>query len=150
MVVGDYCKRGVVAIDSSADISEAARLMREHHVGFLIVYKEHDVLRKPIGVLSDRDIVLQVTAKDVDPRSVTVEDAMTREPLVASESDDLHDVLQAMRLAGIRRVPVVDARGALCGIIALDDAIELIASLLSDISGSIRGGQRQEWRQRPV
>lgn len=148
MKVGEHCKRGVVAIAGSADIVEAARLMREQHVGFLVVYEQGDDIRRPVGVLSDRDIVLEVLAKDVAPHAVTVKDVMTRQPLLALESDELSDALQAMRMAGIRRVPVVDIRGALTGIIALDDAVALITNLLCDISGSIKSEQRQEWRAR--
>jgi CBS domain-containing protein len=148
MKVGEHCKRKVVSISSAADVTAAARLMREAHVGFLIVHEEGDSLRKPVGVLTDRDIVLQIIARDVEAKSVTVADVMTRQPLTASEGDDLPDLLQAMRLAGIRRVPVVDARGALTGIMALDDAIDLVTGLLCEISGSIRSEQRQEWRAR--
>jgi CBS domain-containing protein len=148
MKVGQHCKRCVVCISSVADIVDAARTMRDEHVGFLVVYEQGDVIRKPIGVLTDRDIVLEVLAKDIDPHAVTVKDAMTRQPLVASEGDELGEALQAMRMAGIRRVPVVDARGALTGIFALDDGIELITGLLCDISGSIKSEQRQEWHAR--
>ena len=148
MKVGQHCKHRAVCIHSAADIVEAARMMRDEHVGFLIVYERGDDIRKPIGVLTDRDIVLEVLAKDVEPHAVTVEDAMTHQPLVARESDELAEALQAMRMAGIRRVPVVDGRGALAGIFALDDGIDLITGLLCDISGSIKSEQRQEWRAR--
>jgi len=148
MKVGEYCKKAVVAIAAGADAAEAARLMRERHVGFLIVYREGDALHKPVGVLTDRDLVLGVMARDVDPRAVTVDDIMSRQPLVATEGDELSDMLQAMRLAGIRRVPVVDARGALTGIMALDDAIDVVTGLMCDIAGSIKSEQRQEWRAR--
>src|SRR6185503_14859968 len=133
---------------SNADAEAAARLMREEHVGFLIVYRDGDVLQKPIGVLTDRDLVLGVMARAVDPHAVTVDDVMSRQPLVANETDELSDMLQAMRLAGIRRVPVVDDRGALVGIMAIDDALDLIAGLMCDIAGSIKSEQRQEWRAR--
>lgn len=148
MKVAEHCKRSVVAIAGSTDIVEAAQLMREQHVGFLVVYEQGDDIRRPVGVISDRDLVLEVLAKDVAPHSVTVKDVMTRQPLVALEADELSDALQAMRMAGIRRVPVVDARGALTGIIALDDAVDLVTGLLCDISGSIKSEQRREWRTR--
>ena len=99
-------------------------------------------------MLTDRDLVLAVMARDVDAHTVTVEDVMTRQPLIANESDELSDLLQAMRMAGIRRVPVVDVRGALVGIMAIDDAIDVITGLMCDISGSIKHEQRQEWRAR--
>ena len=148
MNVGQYCKRGVAAISTSADVAEAARLMREKHVGFLAAFKDGDPLRKPVGVLTDRDIVLEVTARDVDPHAVRVDDVMTRQPLIANENDELSDLVQAMRQSGIRRVPVVDVRGALVGIVALDDVIDVISSLLGEVAGSIRSEQRQEWRSR--
>lgn len=150
MKVAECCKRAVVSIDSSASIADAAKLMRERHVGFLIVFEAEDALRRPIGVLTDRDIVLQVIARDIDPHALTAADVMTRQPLIASEADDLGDVLQAMRLATIRRVPVVDARGGLTGVLAIDDAVELITGLLCDVSVTIKNQQRQEWRSRPA
>ncbi|HKQ12697.1 MAG TPA: CBS domain-containing protein [Steroidobacteraceae bacterium] len=148
MKVGEYCKRAVVAIASNADAAEAAKMMRAEHVGFLIVYREGDELMRPVGVLTDRDLVLGVMARDVDPHAVTVNDVMTRQPLIANDSDELGDMLQAMRAAGIRRVPVVDVRGCLIGIMAIDDAIDVITGLMCDIAGSIKSEQRQEWRER--
>jgi CBS domain-containing protein len=148
MKVGEYCKRAVVAIASNADAADAAKLMRAEHVGFLIVYREGDALQKPVGVLTDRDLVLGVMAREVDPRAVTVDDVMTRQPLIASEADELSDMLQGMRLSGIRRVPVVDARGALIGVMAIDDAIDIVTGLMCDIAGSIKSEQRHEWRTR--
>jgi CBS domain-containing protein len=148
MNVADCCKRAVIAINAKADAAAAARLMREEHVGFLVVYRDGDELQKPIGVLTDRDLVLAVMARDVDPRAVTAEDVMTAQPLIANEADELSDMLQGMRLAGVRRVPVVDTRGALTGIMAIDDAIDLITGLMCDVAGSIKSEQRHEWRAR--
>jgi CBS domain-containing protein len=95
MKVGEYCKRAVIAIKSGSDAAAAAQLMREEHVGFLIVYRDGDELQKPIGVLTDRDLVLAVLARNVDPHAVTVGDVMTRQPLIANENDELNDMLQA-------------------------------------------------------
>ncbi|MFL6549973.1 MAG: CBS domain-containing protein [Povalibacter sp.] len=148
MRIDQYCKRAVVAIGGRSDIAEAAQLMRDRHVGFLVVFDESDHLRRPIGVLTDRDIVLEVTALDVDPHAVTVRDIMTRQPMIARESDDLGELMQGMRIAGIRRVPVVDSRGGLTGVIAVDDVIDVVSELMGDIAASIKTEQRQEWRAR--
>lgn len=148
MNVGDCCKRAVIAINSKADAAAAAQLMREEHVGFLVVYRDGDELQKPIGVLTDRDLVLAVMARDVDAHAVTTADVMTCPPLLANDNDELSDMLQGMRLAGVRRVPVVDTRGALTGIFAIDDAIDLLAGFVCDIAGSIKSEQRREWRAR--
>jgi CBS domain-containing protein len=146
--VGDFCKRGVVTVDPATDCVAIAKLMRDEHVGFLVVVQDGDPNRKPLGVITDRDLVLQVCAQDVDLHGITAADVMSRDPLVASEGDDLNDLMQGMRIAGFRRVPVVNASGALTGIIAIDDAIEVVAALLCDICGSIRNEQRQERRLR--
>src|SRR5690242_5082049 len=117
MKVREYCKKTVVSIGAGAEVAEAAQLMRNKHVGFLVVHDDADPLCKPIGVLTDRDLVLAVMARDVSPSAVIVKDIMTRDPLIAKEDDELVDLLQGMRLAGIRRVPVVDGRHALVGIV---------------------------------
>jgi CBS domain-containing protein len=148
MRVDQYCKRAVIAIPTDADVADAACMMRERHVGFLVVFRAGDPLRKPVGVITDRDIVLQVTARDVNPHAVTVEDVMTRQPMIAREVDDLSELMHLMRIAGIRRAPVVDGRGALAGVIAVDDVIDAISGLMGDIAGSIKSEQRQEWRMR--
>ena len=148
MKIGDYCKRAVVTIAADADAAEAAKLMREQHVGFLVVYRQGDALQRPVGVLTDRDLVIGVMARDVDPHALTVNDVMTRQPLVANDNDEFSDMLDAMRMAGVRRVPVVDVRGALFGIMAIDDAIDVITGLMCNLSGSIKSEQRQELRSR--
>lgn len=148
MKVGQYCKRPVVSISEKAEVLEAARLMRDRHIGFIVVIDEDDPLRKPSGVLTDRDLVLQVMAREVDPRDLVVKDVMTRQPMTASESDDVGDLMQGLRLAGIRRVPVVDTRGSLTGVIAVDDVVDLVAGLLGDIAGSVKNEQRREWSSR--
>jgi CBS domain-containing protein len=165
MRVGDYCRRGVVTINGDASITDAARTMRDHHVGFLVVLDQEktqqeltymDVgnadlvgnIDRPVGVLTDRDIVVQVDARDVGPKTVAVSDVMTRQPVLAHEDDDLHDLMQGMHAAGVRRVPVVDAAGALTGIIAVDDVFEIVAGLMQNVCGTIDSEQRMEHQKR--
>lgn len=123
MKVGPHCKRSVISIRATADVAEAARRMLDEQVRFLVAVDEDDGIRRPVGVLTDRDIVRRATAYTEDARPVMVEDVMTREPMVANEADDLSKLIPAMKRAGIRRVPVVNHRGALTGIIAVDDAV---------------------------
>jgi CBS domain-containing protein len=137
MKVGNFCKRDVVAISPDASLADAARMMRDRHVGFLVVTESRAGRRLPVGVLTDRDVVVQVVARDVDPRGLTVGDVMAREPVCAAESDDLSVVLQHLRNAGLRRVPVVDDKGALAGVFAIDDAINVVSGLLDDIASTV-------------
>ena len=148
MKVGDYCKHGVVTIPMDADIVQAASTMRSEHVGFLVVIEAGDVKRRPVGVLTDRDITVQVVAAAMDPRAVTVADVMSRKPILALETDDLNEAAQGMRIAGVRRMPVVTSSGALTGVLALDDILQVIAGMACDVYGTVRSERCQEQRLR--
>lgn len=143
--VGQICKRSVVTIRMSEDLSAAAKSMREKHIGYLIVGEpESDGTVKPVGVLTDRDIVIAVVAREVDPRTLTVGDVMTRKPTVVAEDVGIETALQDMRRIGVRRLPVVGMRGQLIGVLSLDDVLESVAEDLANIAGSIRNEQRIE------
>jgi CBS domain-containing protein len=130
MQVGEYCTRDVIVAERSAGIHEAARLMREHHVGDLVVVvDDSDGSRRPVGIVTDRDLVVEVMATDLVSASVTLADLPSRELAVAEADDDPMAVVQRMRSVGVRRMPVVDAEGTLAGIITQDDIIEVIGEL---------------------
>jgi CBS domain-containing protein len=140
MNAGSVCKRGVVTVAPTDDLIAAAHVMREKHVGYLIVSEASRV----VGVLTDRDIVVAVLAQEVDARALKVEDVMTRNPLLIEEDQSIEAVLRHMRDAGVRRVPVVDRSGTLTGVLSIDDVLERIAEQLINIAGSIRNEQRME------
>lgn len=149
MRVGEYCQREVVAIPRRTGISEAARLMRQHHVGSLVIVDEHDSGRRPIGIVTDRDLVIEVLAQEVPIEQLTLEDIM-RTPLeTAREDDSVLDTLQRMRRLGVRRLPVIDSYGGLSGILAVDDLLDLISTSLSDIVSLVANEIRTEEQQRP-
>lgn len=149
MLVGEYCHLEVVAIPRQTGISEAARLMRQHHVGSLVIVDENDGRRQPVGIVTDRDLVIEVLAQDVPIEQLTLEDIM-RSPLeTAWEDDSVLDTLQRMRRLGVRRLPVIDARGSLSGILAVDDLLDLISTSLSDIVSLVANEIRTEEQQRP-
>jgi len=131
MKAGELCNRDVITATRDLTILEAARLMREHHVGCLIVVEEVDGHHRPSGILTDRDIVIEVLAKDVSPVDVTVGDTMSYALLKVTEDENIFDVAQRMRSRGVRRVPVITNNGELAGIIALDDLLELLSQELS-------------------
>lgn len=146
MNVGTLCRRNVVTMRPFDEVTAAARLMRERHVGYLIVVEPAvaDGAWHPIGVLTDRDIVVSVLAPGADPRQLEVKDVMTREPVLAREEDSVASALQQMRRIGVRRLPVVDARSQLVGVLALDDVLDAMAGQLQDVAGSIRSEQAIE------
>lgn len=143
MNAGSVCKQGVVTVAPTDDLIAAAHVMREKHVGYLVV-SEAALGGRVVGVLTDRDIVVAVLAQEVDVRALKVGDVMTRDPLVIDEGHSIEVVLRHMREAGVRRVPVVDRSGALTGVLSIDDVLERIAEQLINIAGSIRNEQRME------
>ena len=144
MSIGELCNREVVITQADESLPAAARLMREHHVGDVVVVEQREGRKVPVGILTDRDIVVELVAEEVDPQSVRVADVMSSRLLTLNEGENLLESIQRMRGAGVRRAPVVDADGGLIGIFTLDDLLEVLADALSDLSTLTRQGQRRE------
>jgi CBS domain-containing protein len=149
MSIGEICNRDVVVVEKNATVQEAARLMRQYHVGDLVVTAERDGVRVPVGLITDRDIVLEVLGEGVEINAVSVGDIMSDKLITTHEEDELWDSLQRMRIAGVRRLPVVDERGGLQGIVTLDDVIELLADELAQVAKVLAHEQTREQAGRP-
>lgn len=151
MNVGDCCQRNVVTVRATDEISAAAHLMREKHVGYLVVVEATvaDGKLRPVGVLTDRDLVVSVMARDANPGALRVGDVMTRNPMTARFDEPLPAALRTMRGIGVRRLPVVGSSLELVGVIALDDVVEAFASQLQDVAASIHSEQAVERAMRP-
>mgnify|MGYP001555051704 FL=1 len=131
MNAGERCNRQVVTATRETSITGAAQLMRDKHVGSLIVVENRDNHPEPVGILTDRDIVIEVLAENVDPDAVTVGDVMTTAVLKVCEHDSIFEVAQRMRARGVRRVPVVSKQRELVGVLAQDDILALLGEELS-------------------
>jgi len=131
MTVGKFCNREVIIAEKSSTATEVAKLMRQHHVGDVVIVDSKGGKAKPIGILTDRDIVIELIACDVAPDSVSARDVMSYELVTAREEDSIWDTLQKMRAKGIRRIPVVNDGGELEGILSVDDLLELFAEELN-------------------
>ena len=152
MNVGDICTRTVVTVQETDELTQAAQLMREQHVGYLVAVGPKVGLESgfiPIGVLTDRDIVVGVIAKDTDPKALRVGDLMTRQPIVVDESASISTALGEMRRIGIRRIPVTDRNGLLVGVLSLDDILGALSADRVDVAGSVRKEVRVEKALRP-
>lgn len=149
MKTRDICTRNVVKAAGSLDLAQAAEIMRENHVGSLVVVDEREPL-KPVGIITDRDLVVKVIAGGVDAKTVTIDEVVGgRKLIVAHEGDDALESLRTMRRTGVRRLPVVDKRGQLVGIVALDDYLEAEAEYLADMVEALsreRGRELQHAR----
>lgn len=148
MSAGEYCNRDVVVAQAGTSVHEAAQLMRTHHVGNLVVVDLPANGARPVGIVTDRDIVIEVVATGASVDSLTVGDIMSAEIATVKEDTKLMDAIALMRSKGIRRLPVVDNHGSLAGILTVDDVIELVAEQLNDLTKLISVEQRHETKQR--
>jgi len=148
MHIGEICTVQTIYCKRDETVQGAALLMRKHHVGDLIVVDQPDGERIPIGIVTDRDIVVSVIALGLDPASLLVGDIMSDDLLVTGEDDDVYETIERMRARGIRRVPVVDAAGSLTGIVSADDLLEFLAEEMGELSRIASHQQSHERRAR--
>ncbi len=149
MLVRDYANMNVICCEPDAPISEVAALMRRHHVGdVLVVDTLQEGMRIPIGIVTDRDILVETIALDIEAKLFTASDLMSAPVTSVQENASLGEALAIMRGKKIRRLPVVNPSGSLFGIITADDVLNLIASELSMIAGLIIEQPMREGRLR--
>jgi CBS domain-containing protein len=148
MEIGKVSTTDTICCARDESVQGAALLMRKHHVGDVIVVDEPDGERIPIGIITDRDIVVSVIALGLDPLGLTVGDIMSDDLLTAGENDDIYATIERMRLRGIRRVPVVSDTGALCGIVSADDLLAFLAEEMEELSRISPYQQQHERRAR--
>jgi CBS domain-containing protein len=149
MSVGDLCSRDTVVAQRVTTLVEAARMMRERHVGCLVVVEESPAGQLPVGVITDRDLVTAVLARDVEVHALRVDDVASDEPVIIREKASLPDALALMQAKGVRRVIVADEAGLLQGVLALDDVIEAVAEQMQAISKALTSGRPREAKRRP-
>lgn len=131
MPISEICKREVIVLQPENTVMEAARLMRQRHVGDVVVIEERSGKQVPVGIITDRDVVLEVVAPDLDPDIITVGDIMVPELATVKENAGVYETLQFMCSMGVRRLPVVtdgdSGVGELAGIVTMDDLLLLFA-----------------------
>lgn len=145
MKAGELCKRDVTTARADTSIRDAARLMREHHVGCLVIMRNDN---EPAGIVTDRDIVIELVAGDVALDDVTAGDIMSRSLLKVTEDETVFDTARRMRARGVRRVPVIGISGGLVGILAMDDILALLGDELSTLSRLCAREAEQETNRR--
>ena len=143
MAIGNICSREVIFAHRAESVATGAQLMRKHHVGSLVIVDEDDRTR-PVGIVTDRDIVLAVVAPTVDPETILLGDVMSPELVCVREDAGVAQSIDLMRLKGVRRLPVTDADGRLVGVLAADDLISLLAEEMSGLAAMLSREEKQE------
>lgn len=144
LTTGEICTRNVTIAFRLTPLDGAAQLMRENHVGCLVVVDEIGGKRVVVGMLTDRDIVTAVVAADLAPSALRVEDVMTTDLVTTREDDSLIDLMRTMRRKGVRRMPVVSQQDELLGIVTLDDVLAILAEELNLLVAAIDSEGKRE------
>jgi|APDOM4702015023_1054809.scaffolds.fasta_scaffold02966_2 CBS domain-containing protein len=144
VTVRDLATMQVVTVQPHTTLAECAQIMRNQHVGSVIVVDDKGQRDNPVGIVTDRDIVIETVAVDLDPKTLTAGDVMAAPLATVNDSDDILDALAKMRERGVRRLPVVNESGVLAGIIAVDNLLEALAEQLDSIVRVIKAEQTKE------
>jgi CBS domain-containing protein len=143
--IASICNRDVAFTTRETTVAAAAKLMRHGHVGSLVVVEQmNGGKRVPVGIVTDRDIIVEVMATGLDAAVITVGDIMESEVVVGRESDSVIETLEVMRFKGVRRLPTVDADGQLVGIVTVDDLLEILAEELGELAKIVAREQSHE------
>lgn len=144
MSIGEICNREVVVVQPEDTVLQAAKLMRQHHVGSVLVVDQHNGKPVPVGIVTDRDLVVEVMATELDPETITVSDIMVPDFAMVKEETGVFETIQYMRNKSVRRLPVVDKEGRLIGIIALDDLLTLLSEELDALAKLVAREQKKK------
>ena len=144
MSISEFCHRDVVCATRETTVTEAASLMRKHHIGDVIIVEQRGAKRIPIGIVTDRDIVVEVIAAGVDPRELKLGDLRLASLVTVREDQSYAQAVARMSAEGVRRIPVVAADGVLVGIITLDDMLWQLAAPLAALAGLTGRGRQFE------
>ena len=147
MELGSICNREVIVALKQETVADAITLIRNHHVGDLVIIEHRGSAVVPVGILTDREILISVVAEGLDTTDLLISDIMSHELVTARADCAIEEGLKLMRHRGIRRLPVVGDDGELVGILSVDDIIDLMAEEIADLAALIRQEQAREIRR---
>ena len=148
MRITDICTRQVISTEAGVSIRHAAEMMRKHHVGALVVTQPPNGERIPIGFLTDRDIVVAVVAVGIDTEALTVGNIMSPDLAACTEGESLFDAIQTMRIRSVRRLPVLNQKGGLAGMLSADDIYSALGAHMRELSAALIHEQVHEMESR--
>lgn len=151
VAIGEVCSREVVVMSRDESVAAAARLMLQHHVGTVVVVEDAAGGRRdPVGIITDRDVAVGVVALGLDPGETPVGSVIRGRLVSVRDDEGIGRAVDLMRSKGLRRLPVVDASGALVGVLSADDLLELFTEEMSALAGMVARGMRREQDEHPA
>ena len=148
MPISEFCNPNVICAQRAMTVVDAARLMRQHHVGDVVVVDQIAGRRVPVGIVTDRDIVVEVVAPGLDPKQLKLADILTDPVATVGEDEGYAATIYQMVERGVRRMPVVGPGGELAGIITFDDLVRQLATPLAELSELAARERRLEMKKR--
>ena len=148
MNIASICQRPVITIESDASVREAASSMRDNHVGALVVIDAVEPSRVT-GVVTDRDLALEVLAGDVAADGISIGQLVNGTLVSVPGSGSLQDAVIAMEEGGVRRLLVTDGGGRVIGVLSSDDVLDAVAAELGGLARALRSGIARENSERP-
>ena len=149
MLVSDFCERDIVTLEQERTLVDAAKLMRHFHVGYVVIVEQRNKEVVPLGIVTDRDVVIEVIATELDPETITVGDIMLQNLFVVRDDVDMVKALEIMTAEGVRRLPVVTAKGTLIGVATLEDLLLKTADLFGNFNQLLARERENELKHRP-
>lgn len=146
--VESICSRDIVGLDGNEPVQRAALLMREHHVGAVVVTTLHEGRAQVAGLVTDRDLVVEVLARGGDALQAPVARLVQRPAVGIAGGADLAEAVLTMQAAGTRRLLVHDEAGLLVGVMSLDDLLPALAKPLADLADALQVGRLNERQRR--
>jgi CBS domain-containing protein len=138
MSIGKICEREVIIAPTDMPVHEAAKLMKKHNIGDIIVVTDKDSKVKPVGILTDRDIAMKIVADELDAKKIGIGDAMSQDLLTLNYHQGVQEAIDMMSAKGVRRAPVVDDQYKIIGIASIDDLLILVADEISSLAKLVR------------
>lgn len=134
MNVGTVCSRPAVCVSTSATLAEVAVLMKDEHVGAVIVTTGASACPRVVGIITDRDIVRAQLAHVADLSRLDAGESMTGQPLVFEERESIDGAIAHLRARGVRRAPVLGTDGKVIGLVSTDDLLGHLATTLVSLA----------------
>jgi CBS domain-containing protein len=126
-------KAPLVTVAAEDTVERAARIMRDRHVGCLIVTRQG----RPAGIITDRDLVVRVVAEGRAPSTSVIGEFVTYDPITVSVHEGIETAVERMRRHGVRRLPMVDETGVAIGVVTADDLLVLLGGEIAAVCEGI-------------
>ena len=143
----DFATSVVAVVEPETPALVVAQLMRKHHIGALVVVDATEKTR-PVGIVTDRDLVLELMAEGLDPAVFTAGDIMSVDLVLATPDMDAMQAVELMKTHRLRRLVITDDAGRLVGIVTMEDVLELLTSELANLAAGLAGARDRETRER--